>query len=112
EIRELHSNDDVGLRDHVRWAIEVMRFREVHSAALIDNRGLQAFGKLNEQLDAVRRPCRAVNDNDRVLGIGEKPRRFLYRTAVARGRCGWYGGGDITLPADVADRLLLQAGVK
>src|SRR5262249_55802008 len=112
EIRQLHADDDVGLPDHVRRAIEIVRFREVHPAALIDNRGLQAFSKLDEQLYAVRCPCGAVDNDDRVLGIGEQACRFLYRTAVALWRRAGHEARDIKLLAYVADRLLLQASVQ
>ena len=41
--------------------------REIHAPALIDDRRLQRFGQLDEQLHARRRARRAVRDDHRVL---------------------------------------------
>ena len=78
-VRQLDADDDVGIADQRRPApglVEIMGVRHVHAAALVDHRGLQQLGELDQQLDAVRRARGAVDDDDRTLRIGEQTRRL------------------------------------
>ena len=86
EVGQLEAEDDVGVGDELPRAarlIERMPRREVHAAALIDDRRLQRLGQLDEKRHAGRRARRAVRDDDRVLRVDEQSRRFGDRAGIA-----------------------------
>ena len=62
---------------------KVMGLREIHSAAHIDDPRLQCFGKLHQQPDAVLGARRTIDDDHRLLRVGEQPRRLLHCASLA-----------------------------
>ena len=49
EVGQLHADDDVGVGDRRRAGAEMVRLREVHAAAHVDDARLQRLGELHEQ---------------------------------------------------------------
>ena len=113
EVGQLHADDDVGIGDRGRSGAEMMRLREVHPLADVDDAGLQRLGKLHEQPHAVLGARRAARprspDSAPRRGAWRLPSPRPSRRPAARSAC---ISGCRASRRCGPDRLLLQAGVE
>ena len=104
EVRELEAQDDVGVRDERAAAVAVVQRvarREIHPAALIDDRRLQRFGKLDEEFHAGRRARRAIGDDHRILGAGQETGSLGHGGRITLRRSGQRQPRDAQPPLDL-----------
>ena len=88
EVGQLQTEDDIGFRDDGTSAarlIQRVAGREIHASALIDDGGLQRFGKLHKVLHAGSRSSRAIRDDHRILGGGQQLCGFADRAGISLG---------------------------
>ncbi len=113
EVGQLETEDDVRLRDQlpsVAALIERVARGEVHASALIDDRGLQRLGQLDQTLHSGRRARRAVGDDHRVPCVDQQLRRLGDRTRITLRRRGARQLRDAQPRRDLRrDGILLQS---
>ena len=115
EVGELEAEDDVGVGDDARRPrAEMVRLREVHAAALVDD-AAPAAPRRARPAACMPFGVRAARSAT-ITGfsrVDEQPRRFRHRAGVALRRRGRRELRDAELLAVVLlDRLLLQAAVE
>ena len=90
----------------------VMGLREIHSAPHINDPRLQCFGQLHQQPDTTLGARRTIDDNHRILRVGEETGRLLHCASLALRRRSRRIAWNIEFLAIVVDWLLLETGVK